>query len=67
LNVLFMVSTISLRLWCIRGKYADGPYRKSRRIPFIHNEIGGEILTYLSVHTYVLQKDSKNYFGKYLF
>jgi hypothetical protein len=28
---MFRVSTISLWLRCIRGKYADGPYRRRRR------------------------------------
>jgi hypothetical protein len=33
LNVMFRVSTISLWLRCIRGKYVDGPYRRRRRRP----------------------------------
>jgi len=32
-------------------------FHKPQLTPFIHNEYGGEVLTYLSVHTYVQQKD----------
>jgi len=43
-------------------------FQKPQLTLFIHNEHGGEVLTYLSVHTYVQQKRLKKMlFWKVLF
>ena len=42
-------------------------FHKPQLTHFIHNEHGCEVLTYLSVHTYVQQKDPKKLLWEVLF